>query len=149
MTFKRKQKTKIKDIPAAALPKKVKRKPPTLKEQVEILARQATCALSGAPLVTAKNIEWDHNLEVGLGGKNTVDNWQAVLKKPHRIKTSGTKATSAGSSVHKVSHTKQLLAKGIDHTKAMAGKVQNKGHSAYLEHMARLGKPVPPRRGFP
>lgn len=147
--FKRKNKTKIKDIPASALPKKVKRKPPTLKEQVEILARQATCALSGAPLGTTKNIEWDHFLEVGLGGENSIGNWQAVLKKPHRIKTSGTKATSAGSSTHKVAHVKHLIAKGIDHNKALAAKgVANKGHAKFLEDMAKAGKPVVPRRGF-
>lgn len=148
MTFKRKIKRRIKDIPSEALPTKVKRRKPKLTEQIQILVRQATCALSGEPLVNIKNVEWDHILEVGLGGANTVENWQAVLKNPHRKKTSGTKATSVGSSTHKVAHVKQLIAKRIDHTEAMTAKnIGSKSHAKWLEEMAKQGKHVVPRRG--
>lgn len=145
-SFKRKKKTKVSSLPKVKLPP---RRKPTLAEQVLILARQAKCALSGEPLVDYANIQWDHFQERALGGKDTDENWQAVLKAAHDKKTFGTKATSAGSSIHKVSHTKQIIAKGKDHVVFMAGKVGNKGHNEFLEHMAKAGKRVVPRRKFP
>lgn len=147
MVLKKKVKRKVSDLPKQVLPP---RRKPTLAEQVQILARQATCALSGEPIGSYKKIEWDHSTERAIGGKDSIDNWQAVLKVPHRKKTSGTKATSAGSSVHKAAKVKQLVSKMLDHGDAMRAKVSigNKSEAAFRERMAAAGKPIVPRRGI-
>lgn len=79
-----------------------------MRDQVRILARQARCALSGEPLGDYSAIEWDHIGERAITFDDSWENFQAVLTDPHDIKTNGTKATTAGSSKHKVAKVRRL-----------------------------------------
>ncbi len=63
-----------------------KRKPPTLKQQVSILLRQARCWLCGKGLLKT-GVEYDHLKPLALGGKNEVENFYALCPDCHSIKT--------------------------------------------------------------
>ncbi|MEM6413165.1 MAG: HNH endonuclease signature motif containing protein [Pseudomonadota bacterium] len=63
-----------------------RRKPPTLKQQVAILKRQAVCAMCGEPF-TGKQIEFDHTKALALGGSNDETNLRALCSACHRKKT--------------------------------------------------------------
>ena len=63
-----------------------KRKPPTLKQQVAILLRQARCWFCGKKLRETGH-EYDHSQPLALGGKNEVDNFYALCPECHSHKT--------------------------------------------------------------
>lgn len=59
-------------------------------------------------LESVKRLEREHVHEVGLGGADEPENCRYSLSEAHAIVTNGTKATSAGSSKHKVAKDRRL-----------------------------------------
>lgn len=56
-------------------------------EKAEMLAEQGNlCAISGAPLFIGDEIEVDHNVPLGIGGADSVDNLQITHKLDNREK---------------------------------------------------------------
>ncbi len=74
-------------------------------DKLSIMARQSTCPLCGERLGALDDVDFDHVQALALGGADTIDNLRAVHRFCHRAKTSGTKATTAGSDI-------QVIAKG-------------------------------------
>lgn len=59
-------------------------------------------------LESVKRLEREHLTEVALGGADEPGNCRYSLKEAHAIVTNGTKATTAGSSKHKVAKDRRL-----------------------------------------
>lgn len=59
-------------------------------------------------LESVKRLEREHLNEVALGGADAPDNCRYSLKEAHAVVTNGTKATTAGSSKHKVAKDRRL-----------------------------------------
>ena len=74
-------------------------------DKLSIMVRQSACPLCGEKLGRLDDIDFDHFQALALGGEDTNENMRAVHRACHRVKTSGTKATTAGSDV-------QVFAKG-------------------------------------
>lgn len=68
------------------------------------------CPICGLILLSTSQIEWDHFQPLALGGEHDDTNIRAVHKSCHRLKTSGTKATSYGSDIHAIAKIKRLAA---------------------------------------
>lgn len=88
----------------------------SMKDKLEILIRQAVCPLCNERLGKLDGIDFDHIHPLALGGSDDdLTNFQAVHRDTcHRIKTSGTKATSAGSDIHMIAKAKRLARKNAD-----------------------------------
>lgn len=71
----------------------------------------ARCARCGKMILITDKIEWDHSHPLGLGGPHHYTNIKPLHIDCHLFKTSGTKATSAGSDIHKIAKAKRI-AKG-------------------------------------
>lgn len=90
------------------------RRPPNLTEKVAILTRQALCGCGCGQKLAGRRIEYHHMHERALGGADAVDNWTALVaddkgeRNCHGIVTNGTKATTAGSSKHKIAKADRL-----------------------------------------
>jgi hypothetical protein len=85
------------------------------KDKLEILIRQSVCPLCGERLGKLEDVDFDHVHQLALGGSdNDNGNFQALHRSCHRVKTSGTKATSAGSDIHEISKTKRLGKKNAE-----------------------------------
>ena len=85
------------------------RRQPNLTEQVAILRRQALCGCGCGEPLAEHVIDYHHQQERALGGADAADNWIAVIKTPcHDRLTNGTKATTAGSSKHKIARVRRL-----------------------------------------
>ena len=78
------------------------------KTKLLIMVRQARCPLCDGRLGSIENVDFDHDTPLALGGADDETNLRAVHRDCHRIKTSGTKATSAGSDIHIIAKTKRL-----------------------------------------
>jgi len=84
-------------------------------EVVETLLRQGAvikCPRTGQIMRPGDEIEREHFHEIGLGGKDEIENCFYSLKAAHNIVTNGTKATTAGSSKHKIAKVKRLAQGG-------------------------------------
>ena len=87
-----------------------RRRRPTKSQQIAILDRQfGRCAIC---LIVPLNPEWDHIQALELGGNNSTENFQALCKSCHEIKTHGSKATSAGSDIHKIAKARRIARGG-------------------------------------
>jgi 5-methylcytosine-specific restriction endonuclease McrA len=85
------------------------------KDKLEILIRQSVCPLCGERLGKLEDVDFDHVHPLALGGSdNDNGNFQALHRSCHRVKTSGTKATSAGSDIHEIAKTKRLDKKNAE-----------------------------------
>jgi len=88
----------------------------SLKTKLEALARHCRCpglpepwnVECGKRLGHISEIEFDHIHRSSGGGGDTPDNCRPLCKDCHRIKTGGTKATSAGSDTHMAAKEKRL-----------------------------------------
>jgi 5-methylcytosine-specific restriction endonuclease McrA len=58
-----------------------------------------------------REIEWDHFNPVAMGGRHDDSNIRPLCKECHKLKTFGSKATTAGSDIHKIAKVKRI-AKG-------------------------------------
>lgn len=92
-----------------------KRKAITERMKIDALLMAAS---HGAPLCTCgepidpgQPIDWDHYTPLALSGDHHYTNLRPLHRDCHRKKTSGTKATSAGSDIHKIAKVKRI-AKG-------------------------------------
>jgi HNH endonuclease len=54
-------------------------------------------------------VEWDHMVPLGLGGEHYFRNLAPVHKTCHDKKTRGTKATTAGSDIGKISKERRII----------------------------------------
>lgn len=87
----------------------MKRRKITDRDKVAVLERQANCGCGcGLALIAGAAIEYHHQHELALGGPDTADNLIAVRKECHARITNGTKATTAGSSKHKIAKADRL-----------------------------------------
>jgi 5-methylcytosine-specific restriction endonuclease McrA len=93
-----------------------KRKAITERMKIDALLYVGT--LGGIPLCTCgervepgQPIDWDHYIPLGLNGAHDYRNLRPLHRDCHRIKTSGSKATSAGSDIHKIAKVKRLQRK--------------------------------------
>jgi len=91
-----------------------KREPITADLKVQSLLFRATviCPLCGADLMPGQEIEWDHQVPVALGGSHDFANIRPVHKRCHARKSFGSKATTAGSDIHKIAKAKRIAAGG-------------------------------------
>lgn len=89
-----------------ALNKKVVRRRFTPREYASVISRQdGKCACCGDPLGDdARDIEFDHELELALGGADTLDNLRALKKKHHLHKTRA--------NAPKIAKTRRIVANG-------------------------------------
>ncbi len=114
----------------------------TLADQVTILARQAKCPKCGQPLGNVKGIDWHHPNELAISKDDSVENRSGMHKDCHAVVTNGTKATSAGSSKHKVAKVRRLVKKGVRHGQKMAAKEvldpEVIGNSKHREHQEKM-----------
>ena len=83
----------------------------TSENEIRTLFRRqhGRCAMCGRMLLDVFHI--DHVIALARGGTDTLDNKQLLCISCHRVKTSGTKATSLGSDIFEITKTKRL-AKG-------------------------------------
>lgn len=77
-------------------------------DKLLIMVRQSICPLCGDRLGSLSNVDFDHEQALALGGADTNENIRAVHRQCHRVKTSGTKATTAGSDVQVIAKGKRL-----------------------------------------
>ena len=90
------------------------RKRATERQVIEVLIVQGAvvpCYRCRVAFQTGDVIEREHLHELALGGSDTPDNWRYSHKTCHDEVTNGTKATTAGSSKHKIAKANRL-AKG-------------------------------------
>lgn len=87
----------------------VKRPPITNRMKIDALLFQAwrryfpiTCAICSEAIEPEQELDWDHTTPLALGGEHHYGNLRPLHRGCHRKKTSGTKATSAGSDIHKI-----------------------------------------------
>ena len=93
----------------------VKRRSLSLKDKLEVMVKQAICPACGERLGDLDGLDWDHIHPLALGGSdNDNGNFQVLHRSCHRKKTSGTKATSAGSDIHEIAKTKRLDKKNAE-----------------------------------
>ena len=69
------------------------------------------CPICDEPIRSGDPIDWDHGHAWALGGEHSYSNIRPLHRACHRTKTSGTKATSAGSDIHKIAKVKRLVRK--------------------------------------
>lgn len=73
-------------------------------------AQDGKCAICGEPMRDGQRIDEEHSIPIALGGPAKPD--RLVHAEPcHRAKTSGTRATSAGSDVHAIAKVKRIKKK--------------------------------------
>lgn len=82
----------------------------TTLDKLKIVVAQARCPLCGERLGDLADLDFDHEHALARGGEDDIDNIRAVHRDCHRVKTSGTPATSRGSDVHEIAKTKRLAA---------------------------------------
>lgn len=93
-----------------------KRKPLSLSEKLDVLARFAICPgvpslgwPCGQRFACAGSIEWDHVGALALTGDDDAANFQPLCRGCHGVKTNGRPgATSAGGDKHKIAKTRRL-----------------------------------------
>lgn len=100
----------------------MKRRSITTLDRLKIVARQALCPLCGERLGDLDGLDFDHEHALGLGGTDTLDNLSAVHRQCHRIKTSGSKATTLGSDIHAIAKGRRLSAEYEDFRRRMLAK---------------------------
>jgi hypothetical protein len=75
-----------------------------LKQGAEIL-----CPRCEKPIMLGHKIDREHFHELALGGADDVENCFYSHAECHAIATNGTKATSAGSSKHRIAKSKRMI----------------------------------------
>jgi len=80
----------------------------SITDKLSIVVRQSVCPLCGERLGSLDGVDFDHFQALALGGEDTNENMRAVHRACHRVKTSGTKATTAGSDVQVIAKGKRL-----------------------------------------
>lgn len=127
-------------------PKPVVRKRLSMAEKIEILARQAICPACKEPLGSPACIEWHHPNELAISGDDSIENRVAMHKQPcHHIVTNGTKATTAGSSKHKVAKVDRLAEANAEFVARMKkGKPDRKTPSRWAGQKMK-SRPFPTR----
>jgi hypothetical protein len=67
------------------------------------------CPRCKLPLLLGQKIDREHFLEIALGGADDVTNCFYSHAECHHIITNGTKATTAGSSKHRIAKSKRMI----------------------------------------
>lgn len=76
--------------------------------KLAVMVKQARCPLCHERLGSLTEVDFDHSTPLALGGADDETNVVAVHRSCHRMKTSGTQATSAGSDIHAIAKSKRL-----------------------------------------
>ncbi|MGX1096555.1 HNH endonuclease signature motif containing protein [Amorphus sp. MBR-141] len=102
----------------APAPPKAKRRQPTEKQKLQIMARYCRCPglpelnhECGKHLPSMHETQFDHMHARALDGPEDLDNFRPLCPDCHDIKTNGRKATTAGSDKHRIAKMKRLEAK--------------------------------------
>ncbi len=66
------------------------------------------CSACNIALFWDEEIDWDHVHPIALGGQHTHQNLRPLHVSCHQEKTSGSKATTAGSDIHAIAKVKRL-----------------------------------------
>lgn len=113
------------------------------------------CGICHGQMMAGDQIDWDHGIPLKLGGPHHYTNLFVVHRECHRKKTFGTKATSAGSDIHKIAKAKRI-AKGkmavrklsvADRLELRADRVPGSDGRADLANSHRIKRKLP-SRGF-
>ena len=72
-------------------------------------AHKGRCHLCGERIEATEGWQADHVHALALGGRDDVSNLAPAHVNCHRRKTSGTKATTAGSDIHAIAKVKRIL----------------------------------------
>ncbi len=70
------------------------------------------CGICNYPLFWDEEMDWDHVHPIALDGEHSHRNLRPLHSNCHRKKTSGSKATSAGSDIHMIAKVKRIAAGG-------------------------------------
>lgn len=74
--------------------------------------RCAICREPIIPMERERGLEWDHIVPIALDGDHSYINLRPLHKECHRLKTSGSKATSAGSDIHMIAKANRIARGG-------------------------------------
>lgn len=89
----------------------MKRRRATEREVIAVLVAQGAsipCFRCKTLFTAESKPEREHLHELALGGEDNPDNWRYSCQSCHAVITNGTKATSAGSSKHRIAKIKRL-----------------------------------------
>lgn len=87
------------------------------------------CAICNHPIFWDEEIDWDHVHPIALGGEHSHANLRPLHANCHQKKTSGSKATSAGSDIHMIAKAKRIASGG---KKRRGPKLRSKGFDKNL-----------------
>lgn len=80
----------------------------TTLDKLKIVVNQARCPLCNERLGDLAGLQFDHTHALGRGGADDIENQRAIHVACHRVKTSGTKATTLGSDIHEIAKTRRM-----------------------------------------
>jgi 5-methylcytosine-specific restriction protein A len=113
--------------------------PAPARVKLRILHRQKfKCALTGRPIKAGANIDFDHIVELIMGGKNTEQNLQAVLREAHKEKTKA--------AIKRKAKADNIAKSAFDLRAPTTQPIQSKGFVHKAKNTDRI--PVPPRRAL-
>jgi 5-methylcytosine-specific restriction endonuclease McrA len=79
-------------------------------DKLKIMTAQSRCPLCGEKLGALADVQFDHIHALALGGTDTLDNLRAVHIACHAVKTRGNGATTRGSDVGEIAHSRHVMA---------------------------------------
>ncbi|MGH6792787.1 MAG: hypothetical protein ACRECF_08620 [Methyloceanibacter sp.] len=94
-------------------------------EVIDVLIVQGIvipCYRCGEPITSGKGAQREHLLELALGGKEETANCRYSHATCHAVVTDGARATSAGSSKHRIAKSRRMQKANSEHEAAMAAK---------------------------
>lgn len=110
--------------------------------KLQAMCLVARCSICGEHLGPLDGLEWDHKQALALGGTNSPDNLNPLHKACHRLKTSGSKATSYGSDIHAIAKTKRLANGPKKHKgRKLQSRGFDKSHKTKFTGPAMVSKP--------
>ena len=88
----------------------MKRRYLSASERARVLARQGNkCACGCGEDLVVGQIEFDHKLALQFGGTNALENFEALIKRHHKIKSNGENTARAKADRIKAKHSGQWL----------------------------------------
>jgi hypothetical protein len=81
----------------------------TLNDKLTIMVRQTRCPVCGEKLGKLSDTAFDHEIALGRGGADELDNIRAIHHKPcHALKSHGNGYTTRGSDIGEIAKTRRL-----------------------------------------
>lgn len=88
----------------------VARRKLTALDKLKIMTAQSRCPICNQRLGCIADVQFDHIHALALGGSDTLDNLRAVHIACHAVKTRGNGATTRGSDIGEMAHSRHILA---------------------------------------